>query len=63
MPKITEIIPDDLPDWAKEAMDAGKFFAVVAAKVTMIEKRFAAFGDIAEVERISIDRSEWYDAD
>jgi len=33
MNTITEIIPDDLPDWAKQAMDDGQFFNVVAEKI------------------------------
>ena len=31
--KITEIIPDDLPEWAKQAMDDGQFFNVVSEKI------------------------------
>jgi len=33
MTKITEIIPDDLPDWAIDAMAEGQFFNVVAERL------------------------------
>ena len=37
MNKITEIIPDNLPDWAQEAMDNGQFFKVAIKKVAELE--------------------------
>lgn len=33
MKTITEIIPDDLPSWAKKAMDEGQFFNVVSERI------------------------------
>lgn len=32
MTKITEIIPDDLPEWAKKAMDEGQFSRVAISR-------------------------------
>jgi hypothetical protein len=31
--KITEVIPDDIPAWAQDAMDAGEFFRVAISRV------------------------------
>lgn len=38
MLKVTEIIPDNLPEWAQEAMDAGQFFKAALEKVDTLEK-------------------------
>jgi len=38
MSKITEIIPDNRPEWAQEAIDNGNFFSVAIAKVESLEK-------------------------
>jgi len=35
---ITEIIPDDLPEWAKEAFDDGQFFKVVCERIKQLEQ-------------------------
>jgi len=35
MPKITEIIPNDIPDWAQKAMEEGQFFNVA---INLVEK-------------------------
>lgn len=35
--KITEIIPKDLPDWAKESFETGQFFRVAIEKVAALE--------------------------
>lgn len=43
MPKITEIIPDDLPDWAIKAMAEGQFFNVVAKKLKDIRTKEPRF--------------------
>lgn len=37
MNKITEIIPDDMPDWANKAMENGQFFRVALDKVKKAE--------------------------
>ena len=36
MNKITETIPDDLPEWAEKAIDEGNFFRIA---IDMIKKR------------------------
>ena len=36
MTKITEIIPDDMPDWAKTAMEKGQFFNVAIMRAEEI---------------------------
>jgi hypothetical protein len=46
MPKITEIIPDKIPQWMKEAMDEGQFFNRVVEKVALLESRLKQFGII-----------------
>jgi len=33
MPKITEMIPADYPEWAQKAMDEGQFFRLAVEKV------------------------------
>jgi len=38
MTKITEIIPDDLPDWAIKAMAEGQFFNVVSKKIKKLDR-------------------------
>lgn len=38
MNKITEIIPDDLPDWAKQAMDNGQFFKTACDRIKQLEQ-------------------------
>lgn len=44
MTRVTEIIPDldKLPDWAREAFEAGQYFAVVHEKIIDYEKRLEA---------------------
>ena len=32
MPKITEIIPSDIPEWAKDAMDRGQLFNEILSR-------------------------------
>ena len=38
MTKITETIPDDMPDWAIKAMAEGKFFEIACEKVRELEQ-------------------------
>lgn len=38
MDKITEIIPDDMPDWLMEAFNRGQFFRVVIERIKELEK-------------------------
>lgn len=38
MDKITEIIPDDIPQWAAEAIERGDFFKVAIAKAEAADK-------------------------
>jgi len=45
MSKITEIIPDNIPEWAQEAMDNGNFFSVAIAKVESLEKEVKSLND------------------
>lgn len=37
MNKITEIIPDSIPDWAKDAMDDGQFFRMTLERIASLE--------------------------
>ena len=46
MTKITEIIPDNLPDWAIEAMSDGQLFAVTFDRIQAADK---------EIARVSLD--------
>jgi len=50
MDTITEIIPDDLPEWAKKAMDEGQFFNVVSEKI----KEADFYRDFYEKNRIPV---------
>ena len=38
MNKVTEIIPEDIPSWAQEAIDEGQFFRIAMEKVKELEK-------------------------
>lgn len=38
MPKITEIIPGDMPDWAKDAFKEGRFFNVACKAMNALEE-------------------------
>lgn len=42
MDKITEIIPDDIPQWAAEAIERGDFFRVAIAKAEAADKHQTA---------------------
>jgi len=43
MDKITEIIPDDMPEWAWEAMDRGQLFNVMLDKIKNYEEPRSSF--------------------
>jgi len=43
--KITEIIRDDMPEWAQDAIDNGNFFSVAIAKVESLEKEVKDLND------------------
>ena len=50
--KITEIIPDDIPDWAKVAMHDGQFFCVALDKIEKLtELNRELCRDLDEVQR------------
>lgn len=38
MPHITEIVPSDMPDWAKQAFDGGQFFNVACNAMRALEE-------------------------
>lgn len=38
MNKIVEIIPDDLPQWAQDAMDRGQLFTEMLRRIELLEK-------------------------
>jgi len=38
MDKITEIIPDDIPEWAQQAIDEGQFFKVACDSMKELDK-------------------------
>ncbi|PUB87054.1 MAG: hypothetical protein DBP02_02075 [gamma proteobacterium symbiont of Ctena orbiculata] len=38
MPKVTEIVPDDMPDWAKKAFDDGQFFNKACKAMNSLEE-------------------------
>jgi len=43
-PKIVEMIPDDMPKWAKDAMDEGQFFRVAVDRVKVLEDKIKKLG-------------------
>lgn len=45
MPNITEIIPDDFPDWAQKAFDDGQFFRIAVRKVEELQKKIKEHND------------------
>lgn len=49
MDKITEIIPDDFPVWAKDAFDEGQFFRVSVAKVEALEQEVERLKQITKI--------------
>ncbi len=38
MRRITEIIPDSIPEWAKEAIVDGQFFCIAVARAQAVEE-------------------------
>ncbi len=60
-PNIVEIIPDDMPDWMKEAMDAGQLFNTVIARdkeaIVMSKESARALCDALDLT------SEFFDED
>ena len=55
MVNITEILPDDMPEWANDGIDSGQFFRVCLSKVATLEdkvKRLEA--DFEELEEREI---------
>ncbi len=38
MPKITEIIPDDMPEWVKRAFNEGQFFNIACKAMSSLEE-------------------------
>ncbi|MEE9532703.1 MAG: hypothetical protein V3W52_17125 [Syntrophobacteria bacterium] len=42
MEKITEMIPSDMPNWAKKAMREGQFFRVAIEKVETLTDQVEA---------------------
>lgn len=55
MTHITEIIPDDYPEWAKKAMDEGQFFNVVCERFKKHEEILKVVNEQAE------DDGLWFD--
>ena len=49
MPHITEMIPKDMPEWAKDAIEDGQFFNVAAKAMNELDVLRAAMRDIYEV--------------
>ena len=45
MHKITEIIPDSIPDWAKDAMDDGQFFRIALERIASLEAQLKSQED------------------
>ena len=43
MDNITEIIPDDMPQWMKDAMDEGQLFNKVCERIKEAENRNEKF--------------------
>lgn len=39
MPKVTEIIPENMPEWAQDGIDSGQFFRVCLERVEHAEKQ------------------------
>jgi hypothetical protein len=40
-PKITEIIPDNMPEWMREAMAEGQYFNRTLARIIELEEELA----------------------
>jgi hypothetical protein len=38
MQKITEMVPENMPNWAKDAFDKGQFFYIACDRVEKYEK-------------------------
>lgn len=43
MDKITEIIPDDIPEWARKAMDEGQLWNKVFERIEELEARIEEY--------------------
>lgn len=48
MHKITEIIPDSIPDWAKDAMDDGQFFRIALDRIASLEAQLKEWDNIKD---------------
>ena len=46
MEQITEIIPDDIPKWARDAMDKGQLWNAVFSRLSRLETAMAPFTQI-----------------
>jgi len=55
METITEIIPDDMPDWAREAMLAGILFDTVFKRISYLEKENTKLNEKLEGSNESIE--------
>ena len=54
---ISEIIPDDLPDWAAKAMAEGQLFNVTFDRIKKIESDNKIFREI--IQEAGIDPDQW----
>jgi len=61
MPKITEIIPDTIPDWAKDAMDDGQFFRLCFERIAELEQSLMEAAD--DIKTISVELHAYATAD
>jgi len=53
--KITEIIPDDIPEWAQKSFDEGNFFRTAIEKVSELQEALEPFAQFACSEKNSYD--------
>jgi len=56
MNKITEIVPDDLPEWAQTSFDNGRFFKVAVEKVSFLEKELQRHGKTEQIHIENLER-------
>jgi len=50
MTKIVEILPNDLPEWAIEAMDKGQLFSTMLAKIKYLEKQIKKYNQCMQTD-------------
>lgn len=50
MPKITEMIPDNMPEWAREAMVDGQLFNITFGRIRVLEEKRSVIVKVSDLK-------------